>query len=313
MPAIAISGVAIGSAAAIPITIWFGAVAGGVVFGALAASAIWIPFFIVEQVTGAGAPAMGATAEGWTSTQVRRHVRNGAISIDRITLRGYDLDHAIISPIAAVAIETKWSSIPWQHRPVEDRLRSAAKQAERSARKLHEMLRQPQFHRLDVPVEPLVVVWGRTTWEGSEALRIDGITVVAGDGLGNWLDRWCEEHGCSDPRQPFDEAVAELRRYLIQRDEHDEAEADLPYVVRHGLGAIIASAWKVVVAAFSLVMVVAIGATEARSPLWLVAPIILIGGWAAVRHRCPLAGYSLLAAAAVLVASALATVATAAW
>lgn len=273
-----------------------GGALGGVYFGVFASSAFWAPALIVEQVSGASAPAMGAAAEEWTSRELHKARLRSAAVFDRISFQANDIDHAVVTPSAALAVETKWRSDRWTAEPPDTRLLAATRQAHGQARQLGTMLHSVDFD-LQVPVSPIVVVWGQHAWERGTAVEVNGCPVIAGSDLRPWIqDRLATEALSATPA--FESAIEALRRYQQKRDRHEEATSDLPLIVRDGAGhvgwAITEVALAFLVSVFATTTVVR-ACSGALGTFVLLVPLVptLVGLW--LRRRRPLLGWGLAA------------------
>jgi hypothetical protein len=191
-------------------------------------------------------------------------------------------------------------------RSSDERLTMAVNQAHRQARKLRIMLRSVDFG-LDVPVSPLVVVWGDHDWTAGEYPDFDGCTVVAGNDVAHWLEGWSQNLDVAVASTGFTRATTELRRYQERRDRYDEATGDLPLIVRSGLAQFGPAMTEAAVAFFvGLVGTVALVklASEGIDD-WALSLLLTptIAGGLLCRRR-PFAGWSLIASGGLLLALA---------
>ncbi len=194
----------------------------GVVVGALPFAVL----MVAQGWTGAAGTSMGATAEGWTSSELRRFVRRARRRderwrlVDHIPLAGWDVDHVLIGPGGVFAIESKWSAEGWRSTWAQGRLSDIAKSARLEARKVESILRS-EPHRLRLPVTPVVVVWPNTAKPAR--LAVDGMTeaIYGGD-----LVDWCLQR----PTQALDTQTVEsvhtaLVDFVRMRERHELKEA----------------------------------------------------------------------------------------
>jgi hypothetical protein len=210
----------------------------GLVIGvALVAAPVTIWVHAV-QVTGTAQTMMGDLGEQWTAQELRRLGRRGWRLVNHVALGADDIDHVLIGPGGAFAVETKWSASPWQSGPGQARQREAAAQARRNARSLG--LWHP-FKSSHCSVEPVVVLWGQgvSAWPTEQRVRVvDGVSVVIGPELRHWVaDR------CAAPLAPEQvrSAWAALNEHMLRRDPVDETKQPLPpslaqWGARAGLG-----------------------------------------------------------------------------
>lgn len=159
---------------------WFAAGANVAAWIALAAWAVFV-------MSGTDRRTTGLDAQEWTRSEVRKLRRQGWRAVHGVPLpNGGDIDHVIVGPAGAFAVETKWS-LEWAAgRHADDTLRRAAAQAKAGRRKVALILRSSdRGGRIDVPVEPLIVVWGRLP-DGTPTTA--EVPVVHGSDLQSWLE-----------------------------------------------------------------------------------------------------------------------------
>lgn len=157
-----------------------GAVVGG---GAVALpGALWI---LTTQMTGTVPTMMGDEAEQWTAGQLRQLVRSGWRLVNHVSLRQRDVDHVMLGPGGAYAVETKWSS-SWDTSYGRQRVAAGVDQARDNARDLR--LWHP-FKSLGIVPHPVLVLWGPglSQWGPDDRIRlVNDVTVVAGPALSEW-------------------------------------------------------------------------------------------------------------------------------
>ncbi len=160
----------------------------GVVLGAGLASSAGVLASLVRQVTGTAPAMMGGQGEQWTASELRPLQRRGWRVVHHVSLRPWDIDHVLIGPGGAFAIETKWSAQPWVLEPAEARVLSAARQAADNARDLR--LWAP-FRKAGIDVQPVVMLWGpAATPDGlGVPTDLDGATVMRGSHAPAWRTR----------------------------------------------------------------------------------------------------------------------------
>jgi hypothetical protein len=204
MPNSFMRGLTIGAAlVAAPVTVWFHAV----------------------QVTGSAPVMMGDLSEQWTAHALRGLGRRSWQLVNHFALGGNDIDHVVLGPGGAFAIETKWSGSPWHSHFGEQRQRKAIDQARKNARSLR--LWHP-FKSREIPVEPVVVLWGRklNAWAAEHRVRVvDDVTVVVGDELRSWLNN--HDGGVLSARQ-VEEGWAALDEHTLRRDALDAVIHPMP-------------------------------------------------------------------------------------
>lgn len=148
-------------------------------------AAVW---FLAVQATGTAPTMAGDTAEQWTAQELRRLHRKGWRLVNRVTLKHRDIDHVLIGPGGAYAIETKWTATAWRLDASDDRIRRAAIQASDNGQDLS---RWHGFKSLGVSVEPIVFLWGAGLADvASEqsVWRLHGVNVVIGARAKGWRE-----------------------------------------------------------------------------------------------------------------------------
>lgn len=151
-----------------------------------APGAVWI---FAMQYTNTAPVMMGDQAEQWTAQELRHSTRRGWRLVNHFALRADDIDHVLVGPGGAYAVETKWSGSPWHSDYGLARLERAVAQAKENARVLR--LWHPYMSQR-VPVSAVVVLWGRglSKWSPEDQVRvIDNVHVVAGRALRVWLEQ----------------------------------------------------------------------------------------------------------------------------
>lgn len=161
----------------------------GMVVGAalvIAPGAVWM---VAMQFTNTAPMMMGDQAEQWTAQELRRLTRREWRLLNHFALRVDDIDHVLIGPGGAYAVETKWCGSSWASEYGVGRLREAVAQSSANGRLLRLWV---PFRRNQIPVTSVVVLWGRglNNWPPQEQIRVvDGVHVVAGPALRRWTDR----------------------------------------------------------------------------------------------------------------------------
>lgn len=154
--------------------------------GAGAAAVSALAYFILA-LDGAEGARMGAEAERWSSSALRRLGRSRWRVVDSVPFEMGDVDHVAIGPDGVIAVETKYTSSPSEVRDPELRgpLGRPVDQAKLGARRIGLLLRS---EGLDVRVAPALAVWG----PGSERLvtdSIDGVVLLVGREATTWHDQ----------------------------------------------------------------------------------------------------------------------------
>lgn len=226
----------------------------GMVLGAGLASIAGAVTVLVLQVTGTAPAMMGGQGEQWTASELRPLQRRGWRVVHHVSLRSWDIDHVLIGPGGAFAVESKWSAHPWVLDPAEDRVAKAATQAASNARDLR--LWAP-FRKAGIDVQALVMLWGPSlrSPEAARGLKhLHGAVVVPGPSAADW-----REDLPSDvlTREQVEAGWLALDAQVRLRDER-ELEPVLPSVERLvtlAAATVIMAALGVVTAAWLLPLV----------------------------------------------------------
>ena len=134
----------------------------------------------------------GLEAESWTATALNRLRKDGWAVFHDLEFEGHNIDHVLIGPKGAVAVETKLRNEEWTllGTSIEDKRQrpilwtsQLVGQASRQARTLRSLLFAGGV-RTDVL--PVLVLWGRGI-EGVSRATIDGVIVGRGAALNDWL------------------------------------------------------------------------------------------------------------------------------
>jgi hypothetical protein len=248
----------------------------GVMIGAGAVTAFAVVAFWVLEVTGTSAMLMGDAGEQWTASELRKLRRSGWMIVNHVALRVEDTDHVLIGPGGAFAVETKWSSQPWDL--AGDRVRAACQQASDGAARL---TRWHGFKSLAVTASPVVILWGGGVggMDESEAVHsFNGVTVVLGPHARRWRDSLGAGALTTDQvRSAWKALDAQVRRH----DPHEQRREPLPLglsdlAIRAGLG---------LLAAFGGALAPAEAVSLTKSIWWgvLVAALVIGLGTALIR------------------------------
>jgi hypothetical protein len=278
----------------------------GLVVGAAMVAGTGGVWLLTVQVTGTAPVMMGDQAEQWTAQELRKSARKGWRLVNHLALGVDDIDHVLIGPGGAYAIETKWNGSSWRSDYGVARQRDAVSQARANARTL---ALWHHFKSRQIPVHPVVVLWGQgiSRWPEEEHIRsIDGVRVVIGPALRSW-----REHLASDAldEEQIDAGWAGMADHAARRDPIDAAKHPLPtslaeWAVRGSLAVTTAATALVIFGSVlnrtqSVVLTVAVavalglaGAIAVRvpSPRWVLWP-----AWAWVASWAGASGATVLA------------------
>lgn len=268
--------------------------------------AVWVH---TMQVTGSAPLMMGDLAEQWTAQELRRLRHRGWLLVNHFVLGSDDIDHVLLGPAGAVVVETKWSGSSWDSGFGLQRQRDAVRQAETNARRLR--LWHP-FKSRDIPVRPVVVLWGRgiSRWEENDQVReIDSVPVVTGPALRAWTERL---EGQSLDSSKVEQVWDSLEMQVARRDPLDATTHPLPTSVAEwtarasaavavGVLALLTFTWILKSTNSALPTVVISAALASPSPLLTRAQPPEWLRWAAWSWSTVLVGLSLVLAIAEVV------------
>jgi Nuclease-related domain len=127
-------------------------------FVGVAVSALMVMIgYLVLAVSGTVARGMGATAEMWTASELRRLRKHGWLIVNGLALEGRDIDHVLVGPGGVVVVESKWSADGWDLRTPDRALAKAVDQVVANARSLRLWT---AVKASGAPVRSVVVLWG---------------------------------------------------------------------------------------------------------------------------------------------------------
>lgn len=128
--------------------------------------------------------AQGADGEELTARQVRRRSRRGWRAVHNVLLESGDIDHIVVGPGGAVAIESKCPDAGWDWLSAQGIHRTWVRQARRSAMRAQALIRQHANVQTDAI--PLLVVWASGL--AGEHIEVDGVRILHGTELVGFLD-----------------------------------------------------------------------------------------------------------------------------
>jgi len=172
--------------------------------------------YVILTLDGAEGIRIRADAERWSSSALRRLGRPHWRVVDNVPFEDGDVDHVAIGPTGVLAVETKFTSFPWEVREtgLEGPLDRPVDQAKLGARRIRLFLKS---RGLDVQVAPALAVWG----PGSTRLvadSIDGVVLM----IGREAERWHDQlpgtgHRFTDDEMARIESV--LRDHISENDK----------------------------------------------------------------------------------------------
>jgi hypothetical protein len=171
-------------------------------------------FLVVVVMSGSAYLVTADQAEQWTRQELAPLRRQGWRVVHRALLRsGEDIDHVAIGPGGVVVIETKWST----NQMTSPRERRWVGQAVRQVRENARIA--GLFLRPDIgqgAVWPVVVIWPSDNRVAAQ--EIDGVTVLAGLDLQDWVRR---RAGDVLDAETVGRAWRRLADQLARRDQAD--------------------------------------------------------------------------------------------
>lgn len=188
----------------------------GVLAGVLFASAFWAPFTVVTVATYSA--TTGSWGESFTKDLLQRHRPPWPVVHD-VPMQGRNVDHVAVSPRAVLAIETKYIGgiSPWEKHTLRERFLGQARDSARSVRLL---LRSADM-RLNIPVEPVLMLWGPGAPKHETWTRYDDVIVVAGRNARQFLKDWSVGEITEDEGR---EVKAGLERYQSMRRQYERSQ-----------------------------------------------------------------------------------------
>lgn len=169
------------------------------ILGAWAATVFWVCVWLVNTLDGGHGVRAGFEAEQMTADLLKKLRRRGWTVEHNILREGRDVDHALLGPGGAIAIETKYTSDEWQitERGIE-KIGFSGRAfpvawplacARRAARDLHFILLACPG-RVRVSVRAVLVLWGPRLHEiPGGSMEIGDVLVVLGGQAKQWLPR----------------------------------------------------------------------------------------------------------------------------
>jgi len=153
----------------------------GLVVGISASLVLGAIGYLILALSGTVAPGMGATAEMWTASELRRLRRHGWTVVNGVPLKGRDVDHVLVGPGGVVVVESKWSSYGWHVDPPDHQVQLAMTQVAANARTLRLW---EGVKASGAPVSAVVFLWGGSRAAAPERppapVTVDQISVAYG-------------------------------------------------------------------------------------------------------------------------------------
>ena len=185
----------------------------GLIAGALIASAFWMSYGVLLIRT--YPVTMGEWGESFTREFLDWGRRRGWRVIHDIPMERRNIDHLAITPAAVLAIETKfigagrdWTSDRWKAKDLQD--------ARASARSATSLVRSQRLH-LEVPVVPVLMLWGAGSPKLEQPELVDDVYVVYGPNAKPWAAQWATGPITPDLARTVETG---LLAYQARRDMH---------------------------------------------------------------------------------------------
>lgn len=200
----------------------------GAVFGAFVTA---LGFAINESLTSRRVRELvdGNLAEQFTSDAVRKLWRRGWRIVNCVEFENCDVDHVVFGPGGVHAVETKWTNHDWSVQDgsfSNDWARKAVRQCRANRNKVFHLLRGN--YRIELDVTPLLVIWGEGRPHLAAPVEIDGVVVVDGRLLQDYL------RGLPERLSGDSAAAARLAVRDFIRQRHRQATVPRRRVVAFG-------------------------------------------------------------------------------
>lgn len=181
--------------------------------GAASVGFVWLVAWFLEM-DNSHFRRRGLWAEQWTTQTLKKKLGNGWRIFDDLPFARGNVDHVLIGPGGIYAVETKWRSKSNRTRPLsQESMRRDTTQAWRGAMSLVELLRES---RVDLPVRPVLVLWGPGILNHEDGARQFGrLVVLIGDKPDEWPSRVLERDNAS--RSEMDAAARAIGDYLTKQ------------------------------------------------------------------------------------------------
>lgn len=154
----------------------------------------------------------GASAERWSSSQLRKLERLGWRVINDIPADFGNIDHAVVGDAIVLSIETKFiDDSPW----LDNSLDRACKQARLGAKRLRLVLSAAGLSGIEVV--PVVLRWGIGVGSAPAVCQRGDVTVLSAAHHREWRSRIDQRYSSSGPSQNIVDA---LTAYADPRRDH---------------------------------------------------------------------------------------------
>jgi Nuclease-related domain len=253
----------------------------GFAAGIWLATGFWLLAFEVVLASGTAPRMMGDRGEQFTASELRRMQRRGWRVINHVSLKRHtDIDHVAVGIGGVLVIETKWSGDPWTlDAGVDERVRRAVDRIAPQATAIRRMFPN---HVAPSAIVPVLVLWGGYNADDVGRRVIDGVTVLRGAELCEWLAAREPEVTLTISQQ--DHVWRTLERLVRGRDAFDlNADGRPPRTPGE---------WALVVGSVMFSACVGILASATAWTAWQSFPsffaaeaVLIAIGWVALRRR----------------------------
>lgn len=213
----------------------------GLFIGVAASGLVATMGYLVLALSGTVARGMGATAEMWTATELRRLRKSGWLIVNGLSLQGRDIDHVLVGPGGVVVVESKWSADGWDISPPGPALTKAVDQVVANARSLR-LWRA--IKATGAPVRSAVVLWGGSRTNSltrpTEPVTFGDTTVAVGlPALRQWISDIARNSEIINPSM-VETVWRELDLLITRREDRDQTAVP-PTSINHLLWTLIAT------------------------------------------------------------------------
>lgn len=208
----------------------------GLFVGVGTSAAVGTVAYMVLALSGTVPLGMGATAEMWSASELRRLRKFGWSVINGVPLEGRDVDHVLVGPSGLIVAESKWSAYGWRIEPPDERVQAAIHQVSRNARSLRLW---DEVKATGAPVRCVVLLWGGGARADAplrppKPIQIDEVTTVAYGltAIRSWLDSVGADSGGQMSVGSMQSVWRALDRLVTERENVDGAAAPPPSMDR---------------------------------------------------------------------------------
>ncbi|MGH8962891.1 MAG: nuclease-related domain-containing protein [Jatrophihabitantaceae bacterium] len=198
----------------------------GLFVGVGASALVVMIGYLVLALSGTVARGMGATAEMWTASELRRLRKHRWLVVNGLALQGRDIDHVLVGPGGVIVVESKWSAEGWDLRTPSQALTKAVDQVVANARSLRLWT---AVKASGAPVTSVVVLWGGNRTGSperpSEPVELSETTVAFGlNAVRHWVNAIAHRPDVVSDASA-ENVWRELDRLVAKREDQDRTAA----------------------------------------------------------------------------------------